>query len=1005
MWWLLSSLALASEQGEVVGVVFLPDGRPVAGALIRAGELTARTDAGGAWRLSLDAGEATVSVEAPGQAPVSEVVPVVAGRTTELLVTVGPGGAVSLEAPPESTAGPEVPSGPPGRLTGVVTDADSGRPLAQARIFVRGSAVEAVTDEEGRFALELPGGAWDLSAVRAGYGTEALAVEVVSHDVRELGVALTKSGLVLDAMVVKAPKITGGTASLLDERQEASTVSDVLGAEQMSRAGDSDAASALRRVTGLTVVGGKYVYVRGLGDRYSATLLDRSPLPSPEPEKRVVPLDLFPASLLDSVVVQKTFSPDRPAEFGGGVVEVRTRSIPEDPLFSIALSGTYTAGTTFVPGQFGDTGPTDVLGIDGGYRDLPGEVAAASEESAIKPGGIFSEDGYTANELERFGELIPNRWGLDPRTLPPDLGVTITAGGSVPAGNARLGGLVGLVFSNGWDLEDGFQTLYSQGAAGLEEKRRTTFVEVTNQIRLGGALALGASWDGGEVSSKTLLLRNSAGSALTYFADDPTGSNDTDNARVAWLEQQLLFEQVSLTQSFGDKSGVTARYAAAMASGNEPDRRDWTYLATDQGRVLSQRASWSEMMSTSLDDVTHDVAADLDVGPFKGGGELTLRHRTSTTRRFGYEFQGSEGIDLSAPIDEVIVPENIGAEGPDDPGYLELEENTTNSDDYTARQELLAGYLMADAPWTERFSTLVGARVEHSSQEVETFELFATTADPVTADLTTTDVLPAATFTVGVGPEDDPQRLLVRGGYGRTLSRPEFRELSEVAFYDYRSGRLLFGNPDLKRATIDNVDARLEWYPSDGESVSAGAFYKRFTDPIESVVAVSAVSGSVGTFANATSATNLGLEVDLRKNLLADLWLSANGSLVRSTVDLSGAAGNQTSTERPLQGQSPWVANVQLSWEDPDERRQIAVLYNAFGPRIVEVGTQGIPDTYELPVHRVDLVATEGLGDRWSLRLRGTNLLDQRTRERTGDEVSQEVREGWGAGAQITWAP
>jgi outer membrane receptor protein involved in Fe transport len=1012
----LLGMSAWAQEGEIVGVLFRADGTPVAGARVSVLSEQTVTDEGGAWRLELAPGVVAVKLEVAGLQP-AEIgsVPVVEGRTTELLVTVGAGEPrVSLEVPPESAVASELPSGPPGELSGVVLDRDGGRPLGGVRLFVRGSDLEVTTDTSGRFVLQLPAGTWDISAVRAGYGTETRPVEVVAHEQRTVSLELVKAGLLLEELTVKAPRITGGTASLLDERQDSSTVSDVLGAEQMSRSGDSDAASALRRVTGLTVIGGKYVYVRGLGDRYSATLLNGSTLPSPEPERRVVPLDLFPTSLIEAVVIQKTFSPDRPAEFGGGVVEVRTRSIPQEPVLSITLSGSWIAGTTLAEAQLGDRGPTDWLGLGRAHRALPQELAKASEEQAIKAGGIFSEEGYSADELERFGELLPNRWGLAPRGLPPDFGVTMSAGGRVPVGSVELGALAGLVFSNGWNISDGYQALYSQGAEGLEQKRKTTFTETQNRVRLGGALALGLEGEGGSVQSTTLLMRNSAATALIYDADDPTGSNDTHNTRISWEEQQLLFQQLSAEARLGVLT-LEGRYAGALASRHEPDRRDTTYLATEDGLVLSQRGSWSEIMYTELGDTTHDGALDatLAVGEasLKTGGRLVLRDRTSTTRRFGFQFQGSEGIDLTAPVEQVIVPDNIGAEGPDDPGYLELEENTTSSDDYSAEQQLTAGYLMGDVPWSRRITTLLGARVERSTQRVSTFELFDTHQTPVQAELTTTDVLPAATVTFGLGPAEEPQRMLVRVGYGRTLSRPEFRELSQVAFYDYRSGRLLYGNPDLERATIENLDARWEWYPRAGESLSAGVFYKYFDHPIESVIAVSAVSGSVGTFANATSARNFGAELDFRQRLdilheaLAPLSISANTSFIASRVDLSGTEGNQTSQERPLQGQSPWVVNAQLAWEDPERRRNVALLYNVFGPRIVDVGTSGIPDTYDRPVHRVDFVASQGLGPHWSVRLRGANLLDWPIQRRVGDEISEETRDGWSAGLALTWTP
>lgn len=1010
VWLALTALAGPGD-GQIVGVVFTSDGRPVSGATVEAGPVTVATDADGVWRVTLPPGDVAVRIVAGGEPAVFPVVPVAAASTTELLVSLGPGAPTyTLEAPSGSQAVADVPTGPPGQLTGRLVERDGGAPIAGVRLFFRGATTEAVTDADGQFSVELPSGTWDVSTIRAGYDGETLAVEVVAGETRSLDLPLARSGLVLAAMTVRAPRIAGGTASVLDERQDASTVSDVLGAEQMSRAGDSDAASALRRVTGLTVIGGKYVYVRGLGDRYSATVLDGSSLPSPEPEKRVVPLDLFPTSLLEAVVIQKTFSPDRPAEFGGGLVEVRTRAIPEDPVLQLGLTGAWAGGTTGRTANFGDTGPTDWLGLGRAHRALPPELARASANSAIKPSGIFSEDGYTADELESFGEMLANRWGIDPRKLPPDFGASVTGGGKVDVGPVSLGGLTGGVFSNGWSIDEGFRSVYSQGASGLEEKKHTTFEEVQNRVRAGGALALGAEVeDVASITSTTLLMRSSTGTALRYVADDPTGSDDSRSTRVDWEEQQLLFERLAATVDTGPVV-VDARYAFAAARRDQPDRREYVQEPTEGGYALSQRASWNEVFTTDLVDRSREIGLDLRVpireqGRVQVGGLALRRERTSTTRRFTYNFQGSEGIDLYAPMEDVIVPENIGEEGDDDPGYLELEENTVNSDDYSAAQRLDAAYGLLDVPWHPRFSTLVGARFERSVQTVTTFELFDTSQTPIAGELASSDVLPAATVTLGVGRDETPDQMLIRAGYGRTLSRPEFRELSEVAFYDYRSGRLLFGNPDLARATIDNVDLRWEWYPRPGESLSAGLFGKRFVDPIESVIAVSAVSGSVGTFENAASASNLGAEIDLRRRLFDDVWFTANGSWIASRVDLSGSGGNQTSSERPLQGQSPWVLNAQLSYENPDLRRNAALLYNAFGPRIVEVGTSGIPDTYELPVHRVDLVASQGFGPHWAARIRGTNLLDWPSRQRTGDKIAEETRSGVGLALTLTWTP
>lgn len=1008
MLWIVR-MALAAEPGALVGVVFDADGRPAAGVQVRVGAEAVVSGADGGWALVVAPGTVDLDV---GSVHVDDLI-VVTGLSTEVLVTLGEPPAVTVEAPEVRAVATEAPTGPPGVVAGRIVD-DTGKALSGVRLFVRGVEVEATTDKDGRFTLTLPAGERDVTAIRAGYAAVHAAVVVDAAAPQTVAWTMERAGLELGELTVKAPRIEGAASSVLDERQDAATVSDVLGAEQMTRAGDSDAAAALRRVTGLTVIGGKYVYVRGLGDRYSATLLNGSALPSPEPEKRVVPLDLFPTSLLDSVVIQKTFSPDRPAEFGGGVVEVRTRSIPDDPLLSVSLSGTYDHGTTGSTVEFGDEGPTDWLGFGGAYRALPEALAEASEDHAIKAGGIFSEDGYDAEELEAFGEMIPNRWGLDPRTVPPDFGLSLSAGGKVPVGDLRLGALAGFVFNNGWGVDEGYKATYSYSADELQLKRRTDFTEVSNNVRLGGALSLGLSGDAAELTSTTLLMRTSAGTALRYLADDPTGSSDTKTTRIGWEEQQLFFEQLAGHLTLG-KVDLAARYALSFATRDEPDRREYTYLVTESGDTLSQRGSWSEILYTELDDSSHDVGLDVTVPvsivELKAGGQFFTRERTSTTRRFGYQFQGSEGIDLGAPIEEVIVPENIGAEEEGDPGYLELEENTTSSDDYTATQQTIAGYLLGNITWHPRWKTLVGARVEHAEQRVSTFELFDTSLTPVEAELVTTDVLPAATLNIGIGPAEEPERMLIRVGYGRTVSRPELRELSQVQWYDYRTGRLLYGNPELQRATIENLDARWEWYPRAGESLSAGVFFKYFDHPIESVIAVSAVSGSVGTFANATSATNLGAELDWRQRLdvvapaLRDFVFAANASFIASSVDLSDTEGNQTSDERPLQGQSPWVVNAQFSYDNPDSKTVLSLLYNVFGPRIVDVGTSGIPDTYEQPVHRLDFVASQGFAKVYAVRLKATNLLDWPARELTGGQLSEETRDGWSVGLSLSWTP
>lgn len=923
---------------------------------------------------------------------------------------------------PTVTLVPGRPVGPgEARLWGHLRS-ESGQALAGARVFVSGVSATATTDADGRYELALRPGKWGLIAVAPGFTTRSTVADAVAGGGPG---ADTAAGLPVDFVMpaaagslgppgaelsqrvdVVASSIQDGGAAMLLERKNAVAVTDGIAAGQITRTGDADAAGAARRVTGLTVIDGKYVYVRGLGERYSATTLNGSNLPSPEPERRVVPLDLFPTPLLDSLLIQKTWTPDLAGEFSGGVVQIRTRRLPEAPLLALSVSGTWVSGATFTTVEQGFRGPTDWLGFGLGERALPSAIA--DSDGALKVAGRFSDGGYSSEDLAGFGELLPNRWGITERMALPDLGFNLAIGNRVDLGGARLGGLLGLAFKNSWGVDDGFENVYSAGTDGMVLSRETVFRETSNTVRLGGMGSLGVDWGsaGDHLGSVTLLNRDSEATVTMWDATEPSATGGSRNTAIDWEEQQLFSEQVEAQLTLGPVQ-VLPRYTLAAARRDAPDHRDSTYTQTDAGYAVSTIGSWNELRWEQLSEVGHDGGLTLRYplrlpggdGALAVGGQASTRHREAGTRRFAYGFRGTDGLDLTVPMEDLIVPENIGDDG--DGSYLELEEGTANTDDYVASARVLAAFLMADLPVTARFRTMAGVRLEQSMQSVTTYEIYDPDLPAVVSGLSTLDPLPAASVTLGVGPARSPSAMQVRAGYSRTLSRPELRELSEVPYYEYRTGRLVLGNPELQRAVIHNVDMRWEWYPTEGESLSLAVFGKQFEHPIESVIAVSAVSGTVSTLANAQGATNLGAEIDGRKELPWGFYASGNLAVIASRVDLEGTAGNQTSTVRPLQGQSPYVANLLLGWEHAATHTTVTGVYNVFGPRIVAVGTSGIPDTYELPVHRVDLVLALGLGDHMSLRLTGRNLLAAPARQRVGDNIASEVREGVSVGISI----
>ncbi len=1017
---LLATPAVAAPGAVRVYVFDAEAGAPVVDAVVTLGATDGRTNADGRLVLRAEAGELPVSVRVADRAERSlGVVQVVAGGVGELIVTLRGEAAprVRFEPGAPGVGDPEAPAaavdaGPTATLGGQVVDAD-GAPVAGAEVFVRGRAEAARTDAAGRFALTLPADARvDLSVVHPRYRAGKVADAPVGGPA--LTVRLVAKGLSLDDFVVTAPFVEGGIAGLTAERRASGDVVDVVGAEQMSRAGDSDAASALKRVTGLTIVGGRYIYVRGMGERYASTLLNGAALPSPEPERRVVPLDLFPTGVLGAVVVQKTWSPDLPAEFGGGAVLLRTRRVPEEAFFEASVSTGFRPGTTFTEGLTYPGGDLDWLGVDDGTRALPADVAAASKAGGIFPQSRFdTTKGLSPAELERLGEQMPNVWAARRRIAPPPLGLSVAAGDRWRlGGGATLGVLGSLAYDQGWDRTEVERTAFVVGARGLEPRNTGVAEDLTRSVAGSGMLEVALDLgDRHRLASTTLLLRSTEDATTVYSGRAVTDAVDVEITRLRWVERQLIDQQLRGEHAL-PLADLQLRwhYAFARADRDEPDRRTHRFDVLDDGtRRLSQKPEGNRRFFSDLDDTTHDVAASLRLPLFDGdadrgplevpdtfvevGARATLRERRVETFRFRFLQVGMP--DRGLPIEQAFAPAHIG------PDY-QFVDNTQPSDNYSAEQQILAGYALTRWALPLDLRLMAGARVERAAQSVLTFSPFDPNAE-VEAELEDTDVLPAGGLTWQA-----TESMLVRAGYGRSVSRPEFRELSPARFDDVTGGASVVGNPELERATIDHFDLRWEWYRGPRESVSVAGFYKRFDRPIETRI----VPGPdrLVSFGNADGGHNMGVEVEARQGLgfaadaLRDVYLAGNVALVRSRVELDPDDDSvATSDTRALEGQSPYALNLQLGWEELDAGHHATLLYNVAGPRIVEVGVAGAPDVFEAPRHQLDLVGQIGLGHGLALKLKAKNLLDLEIERTQGAGVTQRYRAGRSFSVGLSW--
>jgi TonB-dependent receptor len=1017
---MLPVLAFAEDYGDLAVLVF-KDGQPYRGARVvvidQQTSLLKRALANteGEAVLELKSGDYRVRIETGG---VEANVVVVTEEETQVIFHIfsQDDGEVSFLKPEVQQPDPGlekingVNEGPVVPIAGLLLDEETGKPVYNARVFIQGRPGAITSNPQGQVKAKLPPGKHTLSVVHKKYTTKVIKnVEIKSgqQQVVQLPVVqLSPAGLQLDDFIVLAPQIGGSIAALIEVRKKSASVADVIGAEQMAKSGDSDAAASLRRVTGLTLVGGKYVYVRGLGERYSNTLMNGFSMPSPDLSRRVVPMDMFPTEVLEGMVIQKSYSPDRPAEFGGGVIQMKTRSLPEKPFVKIGTSYKYQAGVNGNLLRTYKRGSTDWAGVDDGTRRLPKFVKDSTSDRALTEKNDFNPEGFTPSELQRIGREFSNTYDVDEEVdqIPPNMNVS----GGFRAGSRTLkvGGSASFLYGSDYSFDQKLRQTFALGNSGLE---RTSVKDVNileNDIKVGSTVDLGAKI-GKRHNFKLsgMLLRKTTDTVQESKGVNKEGEPIRET-RLQWVERQIWSRQFKADHRFLGSKGplLEWRVAKTEATRYEPDRREYRYEDADEDGfyVFSLREDGNQRIYSDLIDEATDVGFDLTF-PLKVNKNIELepkigakrlnKKRNSDTRRFTFsdrrstETREAQASRMRESLEAILSSDNIGADG-----FLP-KEGTLPTDNYEAGQTVNAFYAMTEAKLFKRVRFLTGLRFEESSQRVRTFNPFDRLAEPEVAELETVNRLPVYSLTYQWSP-----KVQIRAAYSETLSRPDFRELSASPYTDPVSGNVYVGNPLLETTVIKNSDLRWEWYPSAKESVSLAAFHKEFDQPIETIIE----SGTEErrTYANALSANNYGLEIDARKNLsfvgkwARHLYLAGNYTWIDSEIQLAEESkGVLTSSQRPLQGQSPYITNIHLEFDHP-KGTNVGLLYNVFGERIVDVGVQGIPDVIEKPFEQLDLVLSQKLNNRFKVSAKVKNILDGTAERTQGGEVVESYKKG-----------
>lgn len=764
-----------------------------------------------------------------------------------------------------------------------------------------------------------------------------------------------------------------------DDRRVTSEVSAALSIDDLETTGDSDLAAALVRVTGLSTTGGKFVVVRGLNERYSNTLLNGSPMPSPEPFRRAAPLDIFPTNVLSNVLVQKTFSPEFPGEFGGGVIGVETANLPDDRFLTIGVGGSFDTVTTGNNGLTYDGSDTDWLGYDDGLRDLPAELAEIFNTTRVG-------NNLPAAQQQAIGRALVNSelWVLQTVDTDANGSIDISAGERFDFDGFSLGVIAAGSYSNEWVTREGirgYAGVDGDSARYINGPPNADFTDVVadpadasnnymgteNIIDVSGMLSVGIDWyNDHEINFLTMALRSTSKEARTIseFSAGSSGVFRTDSTE--WFEREVLFNQLSGEHVFsflGDLA-LDWRLSDATATRNAPYQRSYRYEYTPLGlqyggNVSDNRTTFSEI-EDNTQDAGFDLALPVTVGgvdvELKGGMSVTSRERDAYTRTFSFE-QGGVGLpqDLRfSRIDYILSQQNIVDE------RLRLVETGGLSfpEAYEGRMNIRAYYAGADVALNDFVRAAVGARFEDGVQKVDTFPFPANALDSGLLETRIEEdyVLPAVTLTWTFA-----DNLQLRTGYSQSIARPQFRELAFAEFFNTDTDQRFQGNPYLVNTEIESYDARLEYYFGREEFVTVGVFHKVLENPIEEFILPT--GDTLGTsFINAPEATLTGAEFEYEKVFDfsdrfdrpffndREWFIKTNYTYIQSEVSADGTvtiaqgafgqpranvldAAGFIEDGRALQGQSEHLFNVQVGFETFDGRARGALLYNYTGER------------------------------------------------------------------------
>lgn len=872
--------------------------------------------------------------------------------------------------------------------------------------------IKAVTDIDGNFSLQnLKDGTYTLYIKYVGYKTQKIdgvqlkggkridGKAIVSskdtsskNDASEkalLTIALQPDEQQLNEVTVTAVERRNTDAAMIQVAKNSPVIVSNVSAQEISRTQDTNAGEVIRRVPGVSLIDDKFVMVRGLSQRYNNVWVNGGAVPSSEADSRAFSFDIIPSSQIDYLTIVKSPTAEYPADYSGGFIIVNTKEIPAENSFNIAVGGNWNTSSAFKDFSYSKGSGTDFLGFDNGLRNLNGGIHAALNpqlDASGKPVGDYA--------TSLLGNGLNNDWLVKNRKPLGDLKLAASLNRRWMLGGRTLGMLAALNYTNEYrtyeNMENNLYGIYDAANDKPNYLRHSVDDQYNNNVRLGAMLNFTfLSKDGNHKYQLKNIFNQLATSRYTWRDGVSAQSNLERSAEYYYRSRTTYNGQLTGKHTF-TSDALDWSIGYAYANRHLPDRRRYLIddaletgvYALSTGNDISRE--WTQLdehiLSLGVNDKHHfkfgNFEPNLQVGVY---GEY--RSREYQTRNFIYNWNVSAN-NMPSDFRHSDIPTLLSSEA--NMGYdkLYLLEEKQMRNNYRGHNTLGAGYLAMSLPFG-KLGIHAGVRFEHNDME-----LISNSRDYEKSESSrhykTDDVFPSLNTTYKISDQHQ-----VRLSYGRSINRPEFREVSSSVYYDFDLASNVQGNTELKNCYVDNLDLRYEWYPSRGELISLAVFYKHFDSPIEWTYTVAGGTDLIYSYKNAKNANNYGVELDIRKNLgfigLKDFSWSFNGALIKSKVQFEKGSKEEN---RPMQGQSPYLINTGIFYKNEPLKMDIALLYNRIGKRIIGVGrSEGstgddsnsrVPHSYEMPRNTIDFSLAKKFGDHLELKLNVRDLLAEK---------------------------